>query len=74
MWAWALRTSDDAFRQEVLRATSDLCFCERAFSYISPFLLNRLPASLKELDSIAVIKSKLKTFMFPRGFDLSDEV
>ena len=29
--------------------------------------------SLKELDSIATFKSKLKTFMFERGLDLSDQ-
>ena len=39
MWAWA---------QEPL-----IRFCERAFSYIAPRILNRLPASLKESDSIA---------------------
>ena len=44
---------------------------EGAFSNISPRLLNRLLASLKELDSIATFKSKLKTFV--RAFDLSDQ-
>ena len=62
-----LRTSDDPFRLEVPRATSERCFFERAFSYIAPCLLNRLPASLKKLDSIATFKSKLKTFMFERA-------
>ena len=32
-----------------------------------------LPASLKELDSIATFKSKLQTFMFARTFDLRDQ-
>ena len=31
-----------------------------------------LPASLKESDSIATFKSKLKTFMVARAFVLSD--
>ena len=68
-----LRTSDDPFRLEVPRETSERCLSVRAFSYIAPHLLNRLPASLKELDSIATIKSKLKTFLFVRAFDLSDQ-
>ena len=33
---------------------------------------DREPVSLKESDSIATFKSKLKTFMFIRAFDLSD--
>ena len=67
-----LRTSDDPFRLEVPRATCERCFYERAFSYIAPRLLNRFTTSLKELDSIAAFKSKLKTFTFVRAFDLSD--
>ena len=68
----ALRTSDDLFQLEVPRATPERCFSERIFSYIAPYLLNRLPVSLKESDSIATFKSKLKTFMFARAFDLSN--
>ena len=67
-----LRTSDDSFWMEVLRATSERCSSERAFSYIAPRLLNRIPASLKKLDYIATFKSELKTFMFARAFDFSD--
>ena len=51
-----LRTSDDPFQLEVPRATSECCFSERAFSYFAPHLLNGLPASLKEMDSIATSK------------------
>ena len=64
--------SDDPFRLEVPRATSEQCFSERLFSYIAPHFLNRLPPSLKELNSIATFKSELKTFMFARAFDLGD--
>ena len=46
----------------------------RTFCYIAPRLLNMLPASLKELDSIAKFKSRLKTFVFVRAFDLSDQI
>ena len=67
-----LRYSDDPFWLEVPRATSEQCFSERALLYIAPCLLNRLPGSLKESDCIATFKSKLKTCMFVRAFDLSD--
>ena len=32
-----------------------------------------LPASSKESDSVATFRSKLKTFMFARAFDLTDQ-
>ena len=35
--------------------------------------LNRLPTSLKELDSISTFKFEMKTFLFVRAFDLSDQ-
>ena len=63
----SLRTSDDPFQLEALRATSDRCFSERAFSYTAPHLLNWLLISLSELDSIETFTSKLRTF------DLSDQ-
>ena len=56
----------------LLRATFERCFSQRTFSYFAPSLLNRLPTSLKESDSIATFKSKFKTFMFARAFDLND--
>ena len=40
--------------------------------FLKGYLLNRLPATLTELDSIATFKSKLETFMYARAFDLSD--
>ena len=40
----------------------------RVFSYFAPCLLNRLPVSMKELDSDATFNSELKTFMFARVF------
>ena len=58
---------------EVPRATSKRCFSERAFSCIAACPLIRLPASLKELDSIGTFKSKLKTFPFARAFDIGDQ-
>ena len=65
-----LRTSDDPSQLEVPKATSGKGSSEKAFSYIAPRLLNRLPASLKEMGSITTFKSKLKTFMFARTFGM----
>ena len=48
------RTSGDPFWLEVLRATSEQFFSKKTFSYIVPCLL-------KELDSIASFRFKLKT-------------
>ena len=70
-----MRIAEDPFRLEVPGTTFERCFSETAFSYVASRLLNKFPASMKELDSIVVFKSKLKTFLFVRAFDLlvSDE-
>ena len=68
----SLRNSDDPFQLKMPRASKQ-CFSERAVSYLSPCLLNRLSALLNELDSIATFKSKFMTFMFERAFDLMDQ-
>ena len=67
-----LRTSDDPLRLLEPRAISERHFSNRAFSYIAPRLLNRLPASMKEIDSLDLFKSKLKSFLFARAYDLND--
>ena len=36
----------------------------RAFSYRSPFLWNGLPADIREANSLATFKTKLKTYLF----------
>ena len=48
---------------------SYLSFCRD----IAPRLLDRLPSSLKELDFVATFKSKLKTFLLLRSFDLNNQ-
>lgn len=67
-----LRSSDDPFRLVEPRAVSERCFAERSFSYVAPRLLNRLPVSLKELDSLQAFKSRLKTLLFARVYDTLD--
>lgn len=69
----ALRSSDDPFRLVEPRAPSERHFAERSFSYIAPRLLNRLPASLKQLESLDVFKSRLKSFLFTRAYDLDNQ-
>ncbi|KAF7659804.1 hypothetical protein LDENG_00292780, partial [Lucifuga dentata] len=41
----------------------------RAFSYCASLLLNKLPAALKEADSIEMFKSRLKTHLFSSYFE-----
>ena len=65
-----LRTSDDPYLDEP-RSTSERQFSERAF-HIFYLTFNRLLVSLRRSDSIDVSKSKLKTLMFTKAFDLSD--
>ena len=67
-----LRSSDDPFRLVEPRAISECCFAERSFAYVVPRLLNRLPVSLKEVDSLQAFKSRLKTFLFARAYDVQD--
>ena len=68
-----LRSSDDPFRLVEPRAVSERHFAERSFSYVAPRLLNRLPVSLKELDSLQAFKSRLKSFLFAKAFDIQDQ-
>ena len=68
----ALRTSDDPFRLVEPRAISERHFSNRAFSYTAPRLLNRLPVSIKEIDSLDLFKSKLKSYLFTRAYNLTD--
>ena len=39
-------------------------FGERAFSYAAPRLWNPLPLDIKRIESLAVFKSRLKTYLF----------
>ena len=66
-----VRTSVDPYRLVEPRAVMGRHFSERAFSYAAPRLFNRLPASLKTLDSPESFKSKLKTYLFERAYDTS---
>ena len=43
----------------------------RAFSVIAPILWNDLPIDIRSLDDVNKFKSKLKTFLFKRVYELS---
>ena len=66
----ALRSSEDPYRLIEPRAIGERQFATRSFSYIAPRLYNRLPVSLKQLDSVEAFKNKLKSFFFSRAYDL----
>ena len=43
----------------------------RAFSVIAPILWNDLPIDIRSIDDVNKFKSKLKTFLFKRVYELS---
>ena len=43
----------------------------RAFSVIAPTLWNDLPIDIRSIDNVNKFKSKLKTFLFKRVYELS---
>ena len=43
----------------------------RAFSVIAPILWNNLPVDIRSIDDVNKCKSKLKTFLFKRVYELS---
>ena len=46
-------------------------FASRYFSYIAPSLYNKLPITIKLIDSLNTFKSHLKAFLFSRAYDQS---
>lgn len=49
-------------------------FSRRLFSCVVPGLHNRLPLSLRQLNSTEGLKRQLKTFTFERSYDLESSV
>ena len=68
----AFRTYDDLFFDWMCREQQLSDALLSAFSKTAPCLLNRLPVSLKELNSIATFKSTLTIFLLAGACDLSD--
>ena len=47
------------------RATGERGFVNRSFSYIAPRLYNKLPITIKQIDSLIPLKVILRQFFFP---------
>ena len=66
-----LKSADDPYRLHELRAMGERGFANHSFSYIAPGLYNRLPITMRLIDSRNVFKSHLKAFLFSRAYDQS---
>ena len=68
-----LRSLEDPYRLHEPRAICERGFASRSFSYTAPRLYNRLPVSLKQIDSLDAFKSHLKAFIFSKAYNQSDQ-
>jgi hypothetical protein len=50
--------------------TRKVTFGDRAFSHSGPILWNSLPRDIREIDTLDCFKSKLKTFLFKRAYEV----
>ena len=68
--ARCLRSSSDKWRL-VIKPYNLKTYGFRAFSVIAPILWNDLPIDIRSIDNVNKFKSKLKTFLFKRVYELS---
>ena len=54
-----------------LSAIGEKGFANLSFSYIAPLLYNKLPITIKRIDSRNTFKSHLKAFLFSCAYDQS---
>ena len=66
-----LRSSDDPYRLHEPRAIGEREFAKCSFSYTAPHLYNKLPISIKLIDSLNTFKNLLKAFFFSCAYDQS---
>ena len=66
-----LRSEDDPYRLREPRAIGERGFANHSFSYIAPHLFNKLPFTIKLIDSLDTFKSRLKAFLFSHAYDQS---
>ena len=66
-----LQSADDPYRLHEPSATGERRFANRSFSNISPRLYNKLPITIKLIDSLNTFKSHLKAFLFSCAYDQS---
>ena len=59
-----LRSADDPYHLHEPRAIGERGFANHSFSYIVPHLYNKLPITIKLIDSLNTFKSHLKAFFF----------
>ena len=59
-----LRSADDLYRLYEPRAIRERGFANHSFSYIAPRLYDKLPITVKQIDSLNTFKSHLKAFLF----------
>ena len=71
--ALSLRSLEDPYRLHEPRAIGERGFANRSFSYTAPRLYNRLPVSLKQIDSLDTFKSHLKAFIFSQAYNQLDQ-
>ena len=66
-----LRSADDPYRLHEPRVIGERGFANRSFSFTAPHLYNKLPITIKLIDSLNTFKSHLKAFLFSRAYDQS---
>ena len=59
-----LRSADNPYRLHEPRAIGERGFANHSLSYIAPRLYNKLPITIKLIDSLNAFKSHLKAFLF----------
>ena len=66
-----LRSADDPYRLHEPRAIGERGFTNHSFSYIALRLYDKLPITIKLIDSLNNFKSHLKAFLFSYAYDQS---
>ena len=66
--ARTLRSSNKQFLQ--VPKFKPKTYGSRLFSYVAPYLSNKLPDTIRQAPLLATFKSKLKTYLFSQAFDL----
>ena len=68
-----LRCSDDPFRLNEPHLNNQLSFGMRAFAYIAPRFYNQIPVAIKSLTCLDSFKSKLKSYLFLKSYDVDNK-
>ena len=63
----SLRSSDDPYHLHVPRTVGESNFANCSFSYVAPRLYDKLPPSLKQVESVDTFKKQLRSFFFFSG-------